>query len=94
MFLQADIEELLYEVEVDPDHWMVSGRKKGFFSIPGNIGGRALISLTCIPLVAGYVRPPTVGLQSVDKLRISNAPGPQSICVLPPTLCSSFCTKK
>eukprot|EP00250_Pteridium_aquilinum_P033255 c5370_g1_i1 orf=281-4273(+) len=90
-----DVEQLFYEVDVDTDHWMLAGRKKGCFFMPQQTGGRVIISLTCIPLVAGYVRPPLLGLPSVDKTRISNTPaGPHSICVLPPVLCSSFCVKK
>lgn len=90
-----DMEELFYEVDVDPDQWMLAGRKKGCLYMPRHSGGRVVISMACIPLVAGYVRPPTLGLPSIDKTRISNTPaGPHSICVLPPALCSSFCVKK
>lgn len=74
---------------------MLAGRKKGCFFMSQHTGERVIISLSCIPLVAGYVRPPLLGLPSIDKTRISNTPaGPHSICVLPPALCSSFCVKK
>ncbi|KAI5076400.1 hypothetical protein GOP47_0008465 [Adiantum capillus-veneris] len=90
-----DVERLFYEVEVDRDQWMLAGRKKGCFLMPQQAGGRVMITLTCIPLVAGYVRPPSLVLPSINKSRISNTPaGPHSICVRPPALSSSFCVKK
>ncbi|KAH7289351.1 hypothetical protein KP509_31G071500 [Ceratopteris richardii] len=90
-----DVEHLYYEVEADPDHWMLAGRKKGWFFMPQQNGGRVVVSLVCIPLIVGYVQPPCLLLPGVDKTRISNTPaGPHSICILPPPLCSSFCVKK
>lgn len=92
---KPDMEELYYELDVDPDNWMLAGRKKGCLFLPLQLGGRAVISMACVPLVAGYVRPPALGLPFIDKTRISCTPaGPHLICVLPPALCSSFCIKK
>jgi len=55
-------------------------------------GARIVISVLCMPLVAGYVRPPLLGLPDVDEANISCKPaGPHLVCVLPPPLSSSFC---
>jgi len=55
-------------------------------------GARIIISVLCMPLVAGYVRPPLLGLPDVDEANISCKPaGPHLVCVLPPPLSSSFC---
>lgn len=56
------------------------------------IGARIIISVLCMPLVAGYVRPPLLGLPDVDEANIRCKPaGPHLVCVLPPALSSSFC---
>lgn len=55
-------------------------------------GSRITISVLCLPLVAGYVRPPQLGLPNVDKANICcNPPSPHLVCVFPPALSSSFC---
>lgn len=60
-----------------------------FFS---DTGSRIVISILCVPLVAGYVHPPKLGLPDIDEKNISCSPaGPHLVCVLPPALSSSFC---
>lgn len=85
-------DEVLYEVNANADNWMIAGRKRGYVSLPTKQGSRIVISIFCVPLLAGYVRPPQLGLPGVEEANIScNPPGPHLICVLPPTLSSSFC---
>ncbi|XP_057797285.1 trafficking protein particle complex II-specific subunit 130 homolog isoform X2 [Salvia miltiorrhiza] len=87
-----DLDEVLYEVNVNSENWMVAGRKRGYTSLPTKQGSRIVISILCLPLVAGYVRPPQLGLPDVDKANIScNPPGPHLVCVLPPAFSSSYC---
>lgn len=58
----------------------------------GVTGSRIVISILCVPLAAGYVRPPQLKLPNVDESNIScNPPGPHLVCVMPPALSSSFC---
>ncbi|KAF8409326.1 hypothetical protein HHK36_005400 [Tetracentron sinense] len=85
-------DEVLYEVNANPENWMIAGRKRGHVSFSTKQGSRIVISIICVPLVAGYVRPPQFGLPNVDEANIScNPAGPHLVCVLPPTLSSSFC---
>lgn len=85
-------DEVLYEVDANSDNWMIAGRKKGHISLATKQGSTIVISIICIPLVAGYVRPPQLGLPKFDEANIScNPAGPHLVCVLPPTLSSSFC---
>ncbi|XP_048235084.1 trafficking protein particle complex II-specific subunit 130 homolog isoform X2 [Ricinus communis] len=84
--------EVLYEVSANSENWMIAGRKRGHVSLSTEQGSRIVISILCVPLVAGYVRPPRLGLPNVDESNISsNPPGPHLVCVMPPTLSSSFC---
>ncbi|CAK7327573.1 unnamed protein product [Dovyalis caffra] len=84
--------EVLYEVSANSENWMIAGRKRGHVSLSTNQGSRIIISILCVPLVAGYVRPPQLGLPNVDESNIScNPPGPHLVCVMPPALSSSFC---
>ncbi|XP_047164290.1 trafficking protein particle complex II-specific subunit 130 homolog [Vigna umbellata] len=85
-------DELLYEVKANSGNWMIAGRKRGYASLSTEQGARIIISVLCMPLVAGYVRPPLLGLPDVDEANISCKPaGPHLVCVLPPPLSSSFC---
>ncbi|XP_039127222.1 LOW QUALITY PROTEIN: trafficking protein particle complex II-specific subunit 130 homolog [Dioscorea cayenensis subsp. rotundata] len=85
-------DELLYEINVNPDNWMIAGRKRGFVSLSTMQGSRIVITVTFVPLISGYVRPPQLGLPDVDDTNIScNPAGPHLVCVLPPVLSSSFC---
>ncbi|XP_059661539.1 trafficking protein particle complex II-specific subunit 130 homolog isoform X2 [Cornus florida] len=85
-------DEVLYEVNANSENWMIAGRKRGHASISTKQGSRIVISILCVPLVAGYVRPPQLGLANVDDANIScNPPGPHLVCVMPPALSSSFC---
>ncbi|KAF3336304.1 Trafficking protein particle complex II-specific subunit 130 [Carex littledalei] len=85
-------DEVLYEVEAQPQNWMVAGRKRGHVSLSTAQGSRIEITVTCIPLVSGYVHPPQLGLPEVGEQNIScNPAGPHLVCVLPPTLSSSYC---
>ena len=55
-------------------------------------GTRIEISILCVPLVAGYVRPPQLGLPDVGESNISCSPaGPHLVCILHPVLSSSLC---
>ncbi|KAI5640610.1 hypothetical protein M9H77_00222 [Catharanthus roseus] len=85
-------DEVLYEVNASSENWMIAGRKRGHVSLLGQQGSRIVISVLCLPLAAGYVRPPQLGLPDVDEANIScNPPGPHLVCVLPPPLSSSYC---
>ncbi|KAG6689380.1 hypothetical protein I3843_11G169700 [Carya illinoinensis] len=87
-----DDDEVLYEVNANSDNWMIAGRKRGHASLSMKQGSRIVITILCVPLVAGYVRPPQLGLPDVDEANIScNPAGPHLVCVLPPALSSSFC---
>ncbi|XP_050218333.1 trafficking protein particle complex II-specific subunit 130 homolog [Mercurialis annua] len=84
--------EVLYEVSANSEIWMIAGRKRGHVSLSAKKGSRIVISIICVPLTAGYVRPPRLGLPDVDESNISSNPSaPHLVCVMPPTLSSSFC---
>ncbi|KAJ6979998.1 hypothetical protein NC653_027969 [Populus alba x Populus x berolinensis] len=69
--------EVLYEVSANSENWMLAGRKRGHVTLSTIQGSRIVISVLCVPLVAGYVRPPQLGLPNVDESNIScNPPGP------------------
>ncbi|TQD96605.1 hypothetical protein C1H46_017766 [Malus baccata] len=85
-------DEVLYEVGANAENWMIAGRKRGHVSLSAKQGSRIEISILCVPLVAGYVRPPQLGLPDVGESNISCSPaGPHLVCILPPVLSSSFC---
>ncbi|XP_038974112.1 trafficking protein particle complex II-specific subunit 130 homolog [Phoenix dactylifera] len=85
-------DEVLYEVDANPENWMIAGRKRGHVSLSKTHGSRIEIMVTCVPLASGYVRPPHLGLPDVGNANISSNPaGPHLVCVLPPTLSSSYC---
>ncbi|KAK8527375.1 hypothetical protein V6N12_054589 [Hibiscus sabdariffa] len=85
-------DELLYEVSVNSDNWMIAGRKRGHVSLSTKQGSRIFISVLCMPLNAGYVHPPHLRLPDIDEANIScNPAGPHLVCILPPDLSSSFC---
>lgn len=85
-------DEILYAVDANPENWMIAGRKRGHVSMPAKQGSRIVITITCVPLVCGYVRPPLLGLPDVGDANISCSPaGPHLVCVLPPSLSSSYC---
>ncbi|KZV53009.1 trafficking protein particle complex subunit 10, partial [Dorcoceras hygrometricum] len=87
-----NLNEVLYEVNVNPDNWMIAGRKRGYVSLSTKQGSRIVVSILFLPLVAGYVRPPQLGLPNIEEAYIScNPPGPHLVCVFPPALSSSFC---
>ncbi|CAB4277590.1 unnamed protein product [Prunus armeniaca] len=70
-------DEVLYEVSANTENWMIAGRKRGHVSLSAKQGSRIEISILCVPLVAGYVRPPQLGLPDVDESNIScNPAGP------------------
>ncbi|KAG0521169.1 hypothetical protein BDA96_08G138300 [Sorghum bicolor] len=86
------VDELLYQVEANPQNWMVAGRKCGHVSLSNEQGSRMEIMVTCVPLVSGYVHPPQLGLPEVGEANIScNPAGPHLVCVLPPALSTSYC---
>ncbi|KAG9145490.1 hypothetical protein Leryth_019831 [Lithospermum erythrorhizon] len=85
-------DELLYEVNANTENWMIAGRKRGHIALSTQQGSRIVITINCLPLVAGYVRPPQLRLPNVDEANIScNLPGPHLICISPPALSSSYC---
>ncbi|KAJ1265685.1 hypothetical protein BS78_08G094400 [Paspalum vaginatum] len=84
--------EILYQVDANPQNWMVAGRKCGHVSLSNEQGSRMEIMVTCVPLVSGYVHPPQLGLPEVGEANIScNPAGPHLVCVLPPALSTSYC---
>lgn len=85
-------DEVLYDVSTNSENWMVAGRKRGHVCLSTNKGSQIVISILCMPLSAGYVRPPQLVLLDIDEANISSSPaGPHLVCVLPPTLSSSYC---
>ncbi|CAI9088568.1 OLC1v1022920C1 [Oldenlandia corymbosa var. corymbosa] len=85
-------DEVLYEVHANSENWMIAGRKRGYVTLSTKQGSRIVISVLCLPLVPGYVHPPKLGLPDVEAANIScNPPGPHLVCVLPPTISSSYC---
>ncbi|PWA88389.1 CLUB [Artemisia annua] len=85
-------EELLYEVNANAKNWMIAGRKRGHATLSTKQGSRTEITILCVPLAAGYVRPPQLHLPNVNKANICcNPASPHLVCVLPPPLSSSFC---
>ncbi|MBA0792104.1 hypothetical protein Gohar_016627 [Gossypium harknessii] len=85
-------DDVLYEVNANSENWMIAGRKRGHVSLSTKQGSRIFISILCMPLNAGYVHPPHLGLPDIDEANISCSPaGPHLVCVLPPALSSSFC---
>lgn len=85
-------EDALYEVDAIQENWMIAGKKRGHVLLPSTQGSRVSITITCVPLVSGYVRPPQLLLPDIDESNISfNPAGPHLVCVLPPVLSSSFC---
>lgn len=86
------IDEILYQVEANPQNWMVAGRKCGHVSLSNEQGSRMEITVTCVPLVSGYVHPPQLDLPEVGEANIScNPAGPHLVCVLPPAISTSYC---
>ncbi|KAI3755817.1 hypothetical protein L1987_55624 [Smallanthus sonchifolius] len=85
-------DEVQYEVTANSDHWMIAGRKQGHVPLSIKQGSRIEISILCVPLAAGYVRPPQLELPNIGEANIScNPAGPHLVCVFPPPLSSSFC---
>ncbi|MBA0705513.1 hypothetical protein Golax_017704 [Gossypium laxum] len=85
-------DDVLYEVNANSENWMIAGRKRGHVSLSTKQGSRIFISILCMPLNAGYVHPPHLGLPDINEANISCSPaGPHLVCVLPPALSSSFC---
>lgn len=89
---KCNLDDVLYEIDAKSENWMIAGRKRGYVSLSPKQGSRMVISILCMPLVAGYVRPPKLGLPNIDEANISfNPAAPHLVCVLPPALSSSFC---
>ncbi|KAL8237867.1 hypothetical protein R6Q59_018948 [Mikania micrantha] len=85
-------DELLYEVNANSKNWMIAGRKRGHAPLSSKQGARIEISILCVPLAAGHVRPPQLHLPNVNRANICcNPAGPHLVCVLPAPLSSSFC---
>ncbi|GJM95475.1 hypothetical protein PR202_ga12215 [Eleusine coracana subsp. coracana] len=85
-------DEILYQVDANPQNWMIAGRKCGHISLSNAHGSRMEITVTCVPLVSGYVHPPQLGLPEVGEAKVScNPAGPHLVCVLPPALSTSYC---
>ncbi|WKA03576.1 hypothetical protein VitviT2T_021677 [Vitis vinifera] len=66
-------DEVLYEVNAS-ENWMIVGKKRGHVSLSTKQGSRIVISILCMPLMAGYVHPPKLGLPNVDEANISCTP--------------------
>ncbi|KAI7733005.1 hypothetical protein M8C21_024996 [Ambrosia artemisiifolia] len=85
-------DEVQYEVNASSEHWMIAGRKQGHVPLSIKQGSRIEISILCVPLTAGYVRPPQLELPNIGEANIScNPAGPHLVCVFPPPLSSSYC---
>ncbi|CAH1444506.1 unnamed protein product [Lactuca virosa] len=85
-------DEVVYEINANSENWMIAGRKRGHAPLSTKQGSRIEISILCVPLVAGYVRPPQLELPDIGEGNIScNPAGPHLVCVSPPPLSSSFC---
>ncbi|KAL4580271.1 hypothetical protein LXL04_016458 [Taraxacum kok-saghyz] len=85
-------EEVVYEVNANSENWMIAGRKRGHAPLSTKQGSRIEISILCVPLAAGYVRPPQLELPEIGKGNVScNPAGPHLVCVSPPPLSSSYC---
>ncbi|KAL8224661.1 hypothetical protein R6Q59_000243 [Mikania micrantha] len=91
-YLEENNDEVHYEVNANSEHWMIAGRKQGQVPLSIKQGSRIEISILCVPLAAGYVRPPQLELPNIGEANIScNPAGPHLVCVFPPPLSSSFC---
>ncbi|XP_076897898.1 trafficking protein particle complex II-specific subunit 130 homolog [Bidens hawaiensis] len=85
-------DEVQYEVSASSEHWMIAGRKQGHVPLSIKQGSRTEITVLCVPLAAGYVRPPQLELPNIGEANIScNPAGPHLVCVFPPPLSSSYC---
>lgn len=58
--------DLLYEVEVESNAWMISGRNKGVISIPSVAMATCSVTLGVMPLTGGYLPLPHVKLLKYD----------------------------
>ncbi|CAM8954601.1 unnamed protein product [Rhodiola kirilowii] len=84
--------EIMYEIIANSENWMIAGRRRGLVSLSSEQGSRIIVSILCVPLVAGYVRPPEIAFPGIEEANIScNLSAPHLVCVLPPALCSSYC---
>ncbi|XP_076905262.1 trafficking protein particle complex II-specific subunit 130 homolog [Bidens hawaiensis] len=91
-YLEENNDEVQYEVSASSEHWMIAGRKHGHVPLSIKQGSRIEISVLCVPLAAGYVRPPQLELPNIGDANIScNPAGPHLVCVFPPPLSSSYC---
>ncbi|XP_052624129.1 trafficking protein particle complex II-specific subunit 130 homolog [Lactuca sativa] len=85
-------DEVVYEINANSENWMIAGRKRGHAPLSTKQGSRIEISILCVPLVVGYMRPPQLELPDIGEGNIScNPAGPHLVCVSPPPLSSSFC---
>nr|KAJ0204315.1 hypothetical protein LSAT_V11C500258360 [Lactuca sativa] len=85
-------DEVVYEINANSENWMIAGRKRGHAPLSTKQGSRIEISILCVPLVAGYMRPPQLELPDIGEGNIScNPVGPHLVRVSPPPLSSSFC---
>ncbi|CAI5473413.1 unnamed protein product [Closterium sp. Yama58-4] len=92
---EGEGEEVEYEVRVSGDDWMIAGRRKGFLRLPLGRGAKHLLSLHCLPVKSGFVRPPVLHLPQINPDTISHSPaGPHLLRVLPQEPCASFCVSK
>ncbi|KAF6163180.1 hypothetical protein GIB67_025044 [Kingdonia uniflora] len=64
-----DNDEVLYEVDANQENWMIAGRKRGHVSLSIKQGSRIVISVICVPLVSGYVRPPELKLPNIERIK-------------------------
>lgn len=88
-------EDLYYELKANEDDWMIAGRRKGFISLPPSVGSRIVLSMACVPLVAGHVHPPALRLVNIGRAHVSRSPaGPHLVCILPPAPCTALCIRK
>ncbi|CAA6658433.1 unnamed protein product [Spirodela intermedia] len=79
---------VLYEVDANPENWMIAGRKRGHVALSTTqvrFRSTTVITVNCMPLASGHVHPPQLALPGVQAANISyDPPGPHLVRVLPP----------
>ncbi|GJN34821.1 hypothetical protein PR202_gb23519 [Eleusine coracana subsp. coracana] len=81
-------DEILYQIDANPQNWMIAGRKCGHISLSNAHGSRMEITVTCVPLVSGYVHPPQLGLPEVGEAKQTSGPERRTATLAPASLAS------
>nr|KAJ0196754.1 hypothetical protein LSAT_V11C700344710 [Lactuca sativa] len=67
-------DEVVYEINANSENWMIAGRKRGHAPLSTKQGSRIEISILCVPLVAGYMRPPQLELPDIGEVATQLGP--------------------